>query len=76
MSTPNGHPTAKQIGEIKPLLEAMPHWHIVDPFCGSGMTARAAIELGRDATLSDIDPHWVEMTRKRISDMRNQDEEG
>ena len=70
-----GHPTAKQIGEIKPLLEAMPHWHIVDPFCGSGMTARAAIELGRDATLSDIDPHWVEMTRKRISDMRHQDEE-
>ena len=65
-----GHPTAKQIGEIKPLLEVMqPSWRIVDPFCGSGMTARAAIELGRDCTLSDIDPHWVDITRNRVNNM-------
>jgi DNA modification methylase len=36
---------------------------VLDPFCGSGMTAVAAAELGRKASLSDISPAAVFIAR-------------
>lgn len=66
-----GHPTAKQVGELKPLIEfTQNHWKVVDPFCGSGMTANVCDMLGRDCDLSDIDTRWVEATQHRIDQMK------
>lgn len=66
-----GHPTAKQVGELKPLIEfTQNHWLVVDPFCGSGMTAKVCAMLGRDCELSDIDTRWVEATQHRIDNQK------
>lgn len=63
-----GHPTAKQLGELMPVIEfTQKHWRVVDPFCGSGMTAKACHLLHRDCDLSDIDQHWVDVTQQRIN---------
>lgn len=65
-----GHPTAKQVGELKPLIEfTQKHWKVIDPFCGSGMTAKVCHMLGRDCELSDIDTCWVEATQRRIDSL-------
>lgn len=39
---------------------------ICDPFCGSGTTGVAAIELDRKVILADIDPEHVQTTRERL----------
>lgn len=66
-----GHPTAKQVGELRPLIEfTQKSWLVVDPFCGSGMTAQVCDMLGRDCDLSDIDTRWVEATQHRIDQMK------
>jgi hypothetical protein len=66
-----GHPTAKMVGELKPLIEVtQKHWLVVDPFCGSGMTAKVCYMLGRDCELSDIDTRWVEATQHRIDNQK------
>lgn len=66
-----GHPTAKQVGELRPLIEfTQRSWLVVDPFCGSGMTAKVCNMLGRDCELSDIDTRWVEATQHRIDTMK------
>ena len=68
-----GHPTAKQVGEIKPLIEfTQKHWKVIDPFCGSGMTAKVCNMLGRDCELSDIDTRWVASTQHRIDQLKGQ----
>lgn len=66
-----GHPTAKQVGELRPLIEfTQKSWLVVDPFCGSGMTAKVCHMLGRDCELSDIDTRWVEATQHRIDNQK------
>jgi modification methylase len=39
---------------------------VVDPFCGTGTTALAAMELGRNSISYEIDPSYVAMTEKRL----------
>lgn len=50
---------------IKPFIEAFtaPGDLVSDPFCGSGMTGVAALDLGRDALLSDLSPAAVHIAR-------------
>ena len=53
-----GHyPTEKPVGLLKPLIgqSSEPGELVLDPFCGSGSTGRAARELGRRALLCDLD---------------------
>jgi len=53
-----GHyPTEKPVGLLKTLIEqsSEPGELVLDPFCGSGSTGRAARELGRRAMLCDLD---------------------
>jgi modification methylase len=39
---------------------------VVDPFCGTGTTALAAMELGRHSISYEIAPTYVAMTEKRL----------
>lgn len=50
---------------IKPFIEAFtePGDLVSDPFCGSGMTGVAALDLGRNALLSDLSPAAVHIAR-------------
>jgi len=41
---------------------------VLDPFIGSGTTALAAIQLGRNYIGIDLDPEYVENSRKRVSE--------
>jgi len=53
-----GHyPTEKPVGLLKTLIgqSSQPGELVLDPFCGSGSTGRAARELGRRALLCDLD---------------------
>lgn len=40
---------------------------ILDPFGGSGTTAEAAIENGRNALLIELNPEYIELAKTRIS---------
>jgi DNA modification methylase len=58
----NGHPCPKPIGVWKWLMQRVsPHENetIIDPFCGSGTTLRAAKDLGHPAI-------GIEVDRKRM----------
>lgn len=53
-----GHyPTEKPVALLKTLIaqSSQPDELVLDPFCGSGSTGRAARELGRQALLCDVD---------------------
>ena len=39
---------------------------VLDPFGGSGTTGQVAIELGRDCTLIELNPKYVELIRRRL----------
>jgi len=40
---------------------------VLDPFCGSGTTALAAKELGRNYIGIEINPHYCEIAKKRVA---------
>jgi len=42
---------------------------VIDPWCGSGTTGVAALQLGRRFIGIEIDPHWCEVARRRLRDM-------
>jgi DNA modification methylase len=39
---------------------------VVDPFCGTGSTILAAVELGRNSIAVEIDPDYVAMAKDRL----------
>ena len=41
---------------------------VVDPFCGTGTTALAAMELGRNSISYEIDPSYVTLAEDRLRD--------
>lgn len=43
---------------------------VLDPFNGSGTTAAAALQLGRDYCGFDISENYVENTKKRLADLK------
>jgi site-specific DNA-methyltransferase (adenine-specific) len=53
-----GYPTEKPVTVLEALIEqaSLPGELVLDPFCGSGNTGRAARSLGRRALLADIAP--------------------
>lgn len=44
---------------------------ILDPFAGTGTTARAAIPLGRRAICIDQNPEYVQIIKKECAELRN-----
>lgn len=65
------HPTQKPEALIERIVQASSNEGdiVVDPFVGSGTTARIADILKRRWICFDLNPNYVEMTRKRL---RNQ----
>jgi len=64
------HPTQKSVDVIKPLINSFSKKGdlVLDPFCGSGTTALAARQSGRNYIGIDLERDYVEKARKRLSD--------
>jgi adenine-specific DNA methylase len=43
---------------------------VLDPFCGAGTTAIAAMKLGRHFVVVDSDPKYVEITKSKLDAMK------
>lgn len=43
---------------------------VFDPFCGAGTTAIAAAKLGRKFVMTEVDPHYVQITNEKLAAMR------
>ena len=62
-----GHPTEKPLLLMEWCLRLLPkNCLILDPFCGSGTTCVAAKMLGRKYIGIDVNPNYVEISRKRL----------
>ncbi len=60
------HPTQKPERLMRACLSLFPDaLTILDPFAGSGTTLRAAKDLGRDCTVIEINPKYIEIIKKR-----------
>lgn len=63
----NGHPTQKPVELMRWCLSFAPQAQtILDPFAGSGTTGRAAKDLGRKATLIELEEKYCEIAAKRM----------
>ena len=65
----NNHPTVKPVALMKYLVKLVTPegGKVLDPFCGSGSTGMAAVELGHDFTGCELDPDYVDIANKRIT---------
>ena len=65
------HPTQKPLGLMHRLIALCtdPNDRILDPFCGSGTTAVAALGLGRRFIGIDVDQACLDLTRSRLGDL-------
>ena len=64
------HPTQKPEGLIERMILASSNegdW-VLDPFSGRGTTLRVCQKLKRNCTGFELNPEYVEMTKKRLSD--------
>ena len=64
----NNHPTVKPIELMKYLIKLItpPGGIVLDPFNGSGSTGCAAVALGHEYIGCELDPAYVEISKKRI----------
>jgi site-specific DNA-methyltransferase (adenine-specific) len=62
------YPTAKPVKLIERLIEISTCKGdlILDPMCGSGTTASACVNTGRNCTLNDINPDITEIVQSRV----------
>lgn len=65
------HPTPKpwQLAAHFIALHTKPGDLVLDPFCGGGSTGEACIRLGRRFIGIELDPHWAELSRRRLQDV-------
>jgi site-specific DNA-methyltransferase (adenine-specific) len=64
----NNHPTVKPIELMKYLIKLItpPGGTVLDPFNGSGSTGCAAVALGHEYIGCELDPAYVEISKRRI----------
>ncbi|CAJ0680016.1 Modification methylase RsrI [Ralstonia mannitolilytica] len=67
-----GHPTQKPAAVIERLIRALsyPGSTVLDFFAGSGVTARVAIQEGRNSICTDADPIFREYMGKQVEFLR------
>lgn len=61
------HPTQKPLRVMSWCIDGMPAGVIIDPFCGSGTTLRAAKDLGRKAIGIEIEERYCEIAARRCA---------
>lgn len=66
------HPTQKPLGLLRRILRASskPGDLILDPFCGSGTTGVAALELGRRFIGIDLSPEYLQLAERRMGEVQ------
>jgi site-specific DNA-methyltransferase (adenine-specific) len=63
-----GHPTQKPLAVMLWTLSQFPDCKtILDPYMGSGTTLRAAKDLGRQCVGIEINEHYCELAKRRLS---------
>jgi len=62
---PYEHPTQKPVDLMRWFISRDRYALILDPFCGSGTTGVAALQLGRRFIGIEIDPHYADIARTR-----------
>lgn len=62
------HPCPRKLKHVKYLVHIWtdPDDTVIDPFCGSGTTLIAALELGRKAIGIEIEPRWGKLAQERL----------
>jgi len=67
-----GYPTQKPIGLLERIINASskPGDVVLDPFCGSGTTLIASMQLGRSSIGIDVSPLAIECTEQRTDEER------
>jgi site-specific DNA-methyltransferase (adenine-specific) len=72
----NNHPTVKPTELMRYLcrLVTPPGGVVLDPFCGSGSTGRGAVLEGMSFVGIDLDAAYVEIARKRIDRVTQQED--
>lgn len=64
----NGHPCQIPLPVMRRAINITPHdGPVIDPFCGSGTTLRAAKDLGREAIGIDSSEAYCEIAARRLS---------
>jgi DNA modification methylase len=68
------HPTQKPVGVMEWCIKHLPEntETILDPFCGSGSTGVACVNLGRAFIGIELDPGYFDIAVKRITDAHKQ----
>jgi modification methylase len=69
--TNNIHPAPFPVALIERIIESTNAKLVLDPFMGSGTTAIAATNLGRDFIGIEISPEYVELSKARLSHIIN-----
>lgn len=64
----NNHPTVKPVDLMRYLIKLVTpaNSRVLDPFCGSGSTGMAAVELGHEFVGIELDPRYCDIARRRI----------
>ncbi|MBX5483343.1 MAG: site-specific DNA-methyltransferase [Myxococcaceae bacterium] len=64
------HPTQKPLALLERVIEASTHEdaRVLDPFNGSGTTGVAALKLNRQYVGVELDPKYLELSRKRLEE--------
>jgi site-specific DNA-methyltransferase (adenine-specific) len=62
-----GHPAPFPASLPKKALLATGARTVIDPFCGSGSTLRAALDLGRRAVGIELEERFCEIARRRLA---------
>lgn len=67
------HPTQKPVSLMRWCLEYTPKAKtVLDPYCGSGTTGVAAVQMGRDFIGIEREPKYFDIACKRIEDAQRQ----
>lgn len=74
-SAGNNHPTVKPVELMKYLIKLVTpaNGTVLDPFCGSGSTGMAAVELGYAFVGIELDARYCQIASKRIAAWNKKD---